>query len=196
MNAIETLILTAIISFLIWDRFFKPVKEIVDQEPEIKHLAPETEFIKEGYCLGTPARYLLFLDFDGVLHEGENDTLKYITNFENILLNFPQVDIVLSTNWRLNNSFSLLRSKFSSQFQRRIIGYIGQLEDCLKYDRYFEISQWVKDYSANPKWIALDDDSKLFPDDFDQLFLLQRNTALNEYEASRLNVELEKLTSF
>ena len=46
----------------------------------------------------------LFLDFDGVLHPDPSaNQFKFCQRnlIESILREFPQVDIVLSTNWRL-----------------------------------------------------------------------------------------------
>ena len=71
----------------------------------------------------------LFLDFDGVLHPDPCVVqFKFCQRnlIEGILREFPQVDIVLSTTWRLryplDTSGDTLKHHFSTDITDRIVG--------------------------------------------------------------------------
>lgn len=71
----------------------------------------------------------LFLDFDGALHPHPcvvQFKLCLCNPIEGILREFPQVDIVLSTAWRLryplDTSGDTLKHPFASDIAERIVG--------------------------------------------------------------------------
>lgn len=116
---------------------------------------------------------VVFLDFDGVLHPEpcyEKDRLFCcLPRFENALLDFPFVDIVISSTWRETRTLPELRALFSPSFAGRIIGVTPSWKDHqnllerIGYQRQTEIEAWLRE-SGEPwrPWVAIDDKSYLF----------------------------------
>ena len=48
---------------------------------------------------------ILFLDFDGVLHPGNRGTFERAPMLEMWLLKHPEVDVVISSSWRIENTW-------------------------------------------------------------------------------------------
>lgn len=118
---------------------------------------------------------LLFLDFDGVLHPQYSGTSTpedivfcHLPSFENIMRDFPDVEIVLSTTWRHQFSVENLRSRFSHDIQPRIVG-VTPLVQCeegqyVHGQREQEILQWLLEANRSDEdWVALDDTNWQFP---------------------------------
>ena len=75
-------------------------------------------------------RILLFLDFDGVLHpqyEGQQQVpdevaFCHLPRFEELLRDFPEVDVVISSAWRKQITLDELKNYFSEDIRTRIVG--------------------------------------------------------------------------
>lgn len=116
---------------------------------------------------------ILFLDFDGVLHPDpcydEQRFFCCLPKLENVLRDFPKVQVVISSTWREKRSLSELRSFFSDDISSRIIGmtpswkYFPDLFEVIGYQRQTEVEAWLRE-SSEPwrSWIAIDDKSYLF----------------------------------
>ena len=121
----------------------------------------------------------LFLDFDGVLHPDPCVVqFKFCQRnlIEGILREFPQVDIVLSTTWRLRNPLDTsgdhLKHHFSSDIAERIVGVTPnhknldrrQAPDGIDlYPREWECIAWLRANRPHSRqWRALDDKPYLF----------------------------------
>lgn len=133
-----------------------------------------------------PPKYadnVLYLDFDGVLHDSEvyfspkqgihirtlGCTLfEWMPLLEEILNSFPEVAIVLSTSWVRARSFNFAKRQLSTALQQRVIGATYHRREMNKYffmgtPRWLQIVDDVK--RRQPKnWIALDDDVYDWPD--------------------------------
>lgn len=118
-------------------------------------------------------KMVLFLDFDGVLHPEpcyEKDRLFCcLPRLENSLIDFPFVDIVISSTWRETLTLPELRALFSPSFAGRIIGVTPSWEDHqdllenIGYQWQAEIEAWLR-VSGEPwrPWVAIDDKPYLF----------------------------------
>ena len=119
----------------------------------------------------TPQRVLLFLDFDGVLHAfpapaARADQFCHLARLEAVLLEFPEIMVVISSTWRLDYPLDALQQLFSTDVRHRIIGVlpevpIGGLAD-VAGSRHREIVDYLRG-DGDAVWIALDDDATLFP---------------------------------
>lgn len=120
---------------------------------------------------------ILFLDFDGVLHpflaRSSVDAFCYLPRLENVLREFPAVQIVIASTQREAVPLALLVQRFSPDITARIIGTTPVLEihdaGDVAGSRHREILAYLADSDAN--WLALDDDASLFPSDCTELVL-------------------------
>jgi hypothetical protein len=136
---------------------------------------------------------VLFLDFDGVLHPEpcyDKDRLFCcLPRFENALLDFPYVEIVISSTWRETRTLFELRALFSPSFAGRIIGVTPSWKDHqdllerIGYQRQAEIEAWLRE-SGEPwrPWAAIDDKPYLFKPFLPNLIKTNSNVGF-EHEA-------------
>ncbi|MET3137071.1 hypothetical protein AAKU61_001423 [Undibacterium sp. GrIS 1.2] len=131
---------------------------------------------------------ILFLDFDGTLHplSREFGALSQLPQFEKVMRDFPDVQIVISSAWRTDYTLPAIRSFFSDAIGRRIIDVTPCLDSVLTEDgnfhlRQVEIERWL---AANGReketWVALDDTSILFPDGSRNLVWVDGDRGFNE----------------
>jgi hypothetical protein len=128
------------------------------------------------------ARHVLYLDFDGVLHDEEvyshpelgiylRTSGRRLFEWEPILVELlaphPHVRIVLSTSWVPMRSFNYARSHLTAALKERVIGatfhqkYM-QREEFMLLPRGLQI---VHDASRRrpEQWFAIDDDDAQWP---------------------------------
>lgn len=127
---------------------------------------------------------ILFLDFDGVLHpqfEGgmvpEDIAFCHRHAFESVMRDFPLVQIVISSTWRLVFDLENLRNRFSADIGDRIIGATPSVESTQTIGinrREVEILEWLSanEQQARP-WLALDDAPWLFEAHHDRVVVCQ-----------------------
>lgn len=119
----------------------------------------------------TPAQevMLLFLDIDGVLHpvhprddrpEAECKAFCYLATLERVLREFPDVRIVISSDWRKHHTLAELRRFFSEDLRFRIAGVISiDDEDHERGNRQRLVERYLLEHNMETAaWIALDDD--------------------------------------
>lgn len=111
---------------------------------------------------------LVFLDFDGVLHPHpctDADHFCWMDNLENVLFQFPNMEIVISSSWREHYSLNSLKNLFSSSIRNKISDTTPVIYD-KSYsdgDREAEILLWLKQHNRpHEHWIAIDDSLNLF----------------------------------
>lgn len=137
---------------------------------------------------------ILFLDFDGVLHPFPmpTDPAQLFCNLprlEAVLRDFPDVQIVISSSWREDRSLAELASLFSPDITSRVIGVlpvieIGSLTDVAAV-RYREIERFLEALDDPAQWIALDDDTALFPSNCSHLVQCEDGFGIAEERALR-----------
>lgn len=147
---------------------------------------------------------LIFLDFDGVLHREfipgstpgrvrvNTHQFTHLANFEAVVRDFPDIDIVISSTWRINHSLNELRSYFSDDIATRIIDVTPVLPTRTVDRRELEIKQWlVHAGRSGERYLAIDDCSRLFSNEFDALFFVNPETAFDTDAAIALRSILE-----
>jgi hypothetical protein len=124
------------------------------------------------------------LDFDGVLHRAQTGTLRRLPALEAWLREFPQVDVVISSNWRDTHALPDLCAYFSADLQPRVIGTTPNIEGARRED---EILALVREYGITC-WAALDDQPEGFPR------TAETNLAATEYYDGLTNLSLRRLS--
>jgi hypothetical protein len=139
---------------------------------------------------------VLFLDFDGVLHRygcKPADLFVHRPVLEAWLLQHPNVDVVVSSTWRLTRSIDELRALFSPPFRPRIVGMTPKLDGDSpeRFTREAEVAMWLR-ASGQPwrPWAALDDQARLFKPFNDRVVLCDPAFGLTDVELGRLSALL------
>lgn len=131
------------------------------------------------------AEKVLYLDFDGVVHDGEvywhvkrgiymktpgRRLFEWMAILEELLAPYPDVKIVLSTSWVRVRNFNFARSMLSPALQARVIGATFHKREMRKdvFELLSRGAQVVQDAGRRqPKhWFALDDDVEDWPKAF------------------------------
>lgn len=145
---------------------------------------------------------LLFLDLDGVLHpfirradwpHEESEPFALLPRLLSVIDDFPQVDVVISSSWRLIEG--ALETELPDALRRRVIGCTPEIRRPVRsyypagYTpepvRFLEIEKYLRNCEQPDRpWVALDDDPSLFPVGCPQLILCPRG--FREAEAAEL----------
>jgi hypothetical protein len=120
---------------------------------------------------------ILYLDYDGVLHDEEvffhprrgiymntpgRILFEWMPILDELLMPHPGVKIVLSTSWVRARDFSFAKKQLSLELQKRVIGAtfhnrIMRKEEFVLKPRGVQIAEDV--YRRGPQsWFAIDDD--------------------------------------
>lgn len=109
-------------------------------------------------------RKIVFLDFDGVLSKGFNKKFEKVGMFCQWLREHPDVEVVISSAWRIDRTLEQLRRFFEADVQHQIISSTPQrLSDYEIHQRQREIEQWISENIHEPlTFVAIDDAPELF----------------------------------
>lgn len=139
---------------------------------------------------------LVFLDIDGVLRRigSPLDVLDAdcLGRFEAVVRAHPQVQIVISSSWRLLYPLEDLRARFTPDIGARIIGHTPWLEDRRQASRADEVLAYLADFDGMPPWVALDDQPEVYADRglADRVIPLDGATGFDTVAAARLGAVL------
>lgn len=126
---------------------------------------------------------ILFLDFDGVLHPFSHplELFSQLPDFERVMRDFPDVDIVISSTWREAHDLAQLRAIFSDDIAGRIIDVTPVFADTgHEYVREAEIRSWLRDRGRDGEaWVAIDDTDFFFSPQCENLVLVDSETGFN-----------------
>lgn len=142
-------------------RFASGLWEGLFKEPQT---TKETETLWAGYV--EPPEWekgfskAVFLDFDGVLHRGTSGTLRHLDRFEDFLSRWPDVGVVVVSDWRIGASLEDIRGYFSTQFRGRIFARTGEMEP-VPHQRQREITDLAGMLGIN-HYVVIDDDRELY----------------------------------
>ena len=144
---------------------------------------------------------ILFLDFDGVLHEDpcfdEARLFARAPDLVQALAPFPEVRIVLSTSWRSQRTLAELTQPLPEALNGRVIDATplatsADTPAALRpFRRHAECATWLRarGYEQTP-WLALDDRPSLFAPHCEQLILCDSNIGFVDATARRLQAAL------
>ena len=120
---------------------------------------------------------------------------------EQVLRQVPDVDVVISSAWRLQWPVEQLRARFSADVAHRVIGVTPQFTDLedipnslLGYEREAECQAWLRahDRAVFP-WLAVDDRSWLYRPFNRSVFLVEGKTGMTAAGAEVLTERLRNL---
>jgi len=111
---------------------------------------------------------ILFLDFDGVLHEigcTSQDLFRHTGRLSDVLRDHPNIEVVVSSAWREDaEDVAELATHFPVDLRHRFIGMTAiEGESAERRQRERECWQWLRTHGREQmRWIAVDD----CPDNF------------------------------
>lgn len=111
---------------------------------------------------------IIFLDFDGVLHDigcASKDLFRHASRFSAVLRDHPDIEVVVSSAWREDvDDVAELAKHFPEDLRHRFIGLTaikGITAEPRQRER--ECWQWLRAHGReHERWIAVDD----WPDNF------------------------------
>lgn len=148
-----------------------------------------------------PATMILFLDFDGVLHEDpcfdESRLFVRAPSLAQTLEPFPEVAIVLSTAWRTQWTLAELSRPLPAALRKRVVDATPLFSPAdapaalRPYQRQAECFCWLRQHGFEQSlWVALDDRPSLFAPHCEQLILCESNVGFVDATARRLQSAL------
>ncbi|MDD2881097.1 MAG: HAD domain-containing protein [Rhodoferax sp.] len=140
----------------------------------------------------------LFLDFDGVMHPQpyRGNAFCQLPLIEDVLREFPSVQIVISSSWREHYDLMSLKRMFSEDISLCVIGTTKFYDPALNhlsnpvttdFERQREIELWMRE-NASPDavWIAVDDYPKWFEPDCPNLLVTSAASGFVEHDKQSL----------
>jgi hypothetical protein len=143
---------------------------------------------------------ILFLDFDGVLHDFPTPLgalWRHLPRLLAVLGDHPEVAVVVSSSWRCSEDWL---DVVPVELRARVVGFTPVIPQPIRQQypvgyvpepvRYQEIlSYLLRTQNNGEPWIALDDDRTLFPDNCQNLILCNGGFQDQEEEALRAVLE-------
>lgn len=145
-------------------------------------------------------RHVLFLDYDGVMHRGDSyvtphgvvssapgsiELFEFAPALFELLEPYPQIEIVLSTDWSLRFGVEHARDSISVEgLRQRVTGatYEAELEDSAIWrarPRGVQILRYARRHNI-VSWLALDDRRDGFQGYYDRLIHCQTECGLGD----------------
>lgn len=144
---------------------------------------------------------VLFLDFDGVTHPEvctAAELFKCLPTIEEVLRQHQDVEVVISSSWRVHHPLEELRGYFSPEIARRVIDCTPvytqhKCEPAAKMVRQVECMSWLDAHRPSSPWVALDDVPWLFEVGCPNLLLTNHRNGFTQADAVYLQSVLERL---
>lgn len=110
---------------------------------------------------------IIFLDIDGVMRGLDAPPDRFETScrmhFETVLREYPNVQVVISSTWRLEHSLDNLRNLFSPDIAPRVSGATPDLSNQSLNPRHAEVLAFLNSLTEKSSWIVIDDKPAFFP---------------------------------
>ena len=129
--------------------------------------------------------FLLYLDFDGVLHPTTGKDLFCRMHLLEEALIDKECQIIISSSWRFHHPFEYLQSLFPESLRGQVAGVTG-VAFVGRWPRHSEILIDVSKRSGQGRWRALDDSWIEFPKDCPELIRCNPNSGLGSKESAEL----------
>ena len=136
--------------------------------------------------------FLIFLDFDGVLHDvfGKMPVFTHIPAMVEALAGFPDAKLVITSSWRDHTDIARLRLLIG-ELGPRLVGVTPRVKNCRQFVRQREIEAWLQGRPEFNQWLALDDMPDLFEPGTSHLLLCDPRTGLDQSVLTTLIARLE-----
>jgi len=131
---------------------------------------------------------IIFLDFDGVLHP-ENPAPNQLFSNAYMLDNFLrdyQCQVIVTSSWQFSPKYQSFLNILPGFLAKSITGetqcsFKGNASRLKEINHYLHMK-----HLSNIDWVAIDDKSEKFPDNFSQLILCDSLTGITEKQISIL----------
>lgn len=151
-----------------------------------------------------PIDYVLFLDFDGVLHRemsAHDEWMNSLPILERALQETdPQQDIaiVISSDWKYDHDLQALRGFLGCDVGRRVIGVtpdrlLVQGQEVPSAPRQAEIACWLQSHAPGAQWLAIDDRHQYFEPQCARLLLTNGRKGLVPMDEERMTLAFTEL---
>lgn len=141
---------------------------------------------------------IIFLDFDGVLHPRHvpDGSFSQLNAFLELLDEFPLVQLVISSSWRVHMDKGTLASLFG-RHEVKVIGATPVIKGQVQNDFYrlSEIQAWIEGTNYKGPWLAIDDADEEFPFEYPHLFLCDGHRGLDEQALQDLRQRLREMNA-
>lgn len=140
--------------------------------------------------------FTLFLDFDGVLHPSPCDKEELLIHrcyIEDLLEDYPELQIVISSSWRLDSTLEELCEPFRPEVRERILGVTPVHPQRMPMHREREILDWMEQHRSpdeRDRWLAIDDKPEWFSPGCRHLFITRPDVGLDGHAALGLRIKL------
>lgn len=139
----------------------------------------------------------LFLDFDGVTHPwGEVEDFRCLPMLEDVLRDYPETRVVISSDWRTLFSLPKLVARFAPDIQPRVVDATPTLfarrPEELRGLREREALLWLERKAPGAPWLAIDDAPGNWPTK-ERLVLTDFKQGFTSEDGSRLRQLLDGL---
>lgn len=133
-------------------------------------------------------RRILFLDIDGVVLPLSQPTRRRYEDYPEgriprplerlvgLLDAHPQIELVLSSSWRLDIGIERARDLLPVRHRAKLIGEMARVGNSA--DRGAECRQWLVAQSTSALFVAVDDCRQLYAADFDRLVRVNARTGI------------------
>jgi len=134
---------------------------------------------------------ILFLDFDGVLHNTTSEQYLLFSKLDLLteVVSKSPCQIVISSSWRFHHDLDRIKS-FLPTIKELIQGTTGEAL-IGKWPRYNEIKNYLNQYAPLADWRALDDSFFEFPKKCPELILCKAQEGFTNKEKSLLEEWLQ-----
>lgn len=131
----------------------------------------------------------IYLDFDGVLHPFVKgfEPFEHCHLIEQVLREFPAVQVYVSSAWRTYYKFSMLQSWFEADVRHQIVGVTPYLPEKLRVE---EIELHLEQTAYSGPFVVLDDLAEQFPPNYPPLILCQSDRGITHVEIAELRRRL------
>ena len=152
---------------------------------------------------------VLFLDFDGVMHPMPyfpDEMFCRLRLVEEVTLSFPDLRVVISSDWRKSRSLIQLHEVFRREVWPQVIDVnprwdaYRDLHGLTAYSRQWECEKWLVQNGLAPSgpvatpWLAIDDMREWFEPDCPNLLWTNTKTGFTEDDAADLRARLTQMT--
>lgn len=89
---------------------------------------------------------IIFLDFDGVMHPANQRNLFCREeHLARVLNGFQEVEIVISSSWRLTHSLKNMQTFFLTYLRSKVVGVTPVIDSNVQFVRFYEIQKYFAD---------------------------------------------------
>jgi hypothetical protein len=148
---------------------------------------------------------ILFLDFDGTLHPDGCDIDKFFCRaplIEEVLRDFPYIQVVVSSSWGQVHPLAELREFFSQDIKTQIIDVTpGRLllseipTELWHFVREAQCDSWIRTNRPGVPWLAIDDQAWRFDPTSPNVLLVDGKIGITQADIRELRRRLSLFTN-